>query len=69
MRVLIGLGFLALVVGGLTLFQNQPYAVGYPLLLTGLLGLTLMPYLLKRMSQVYANRELQRIQAADSLRG
>ncbi len=68
MRVLIGIGAADLIIGGLAFFQDQPYAVWYPLALTGVISQAVLPVVLRQVTRQYANRELQRIKAADTLR-
>jgi hypothetical protein len=60
-----GFGVVCLVLGVAALALGQPYAVYYPLLLTGViatvLGLALLPVARKR----FAEAELRRMQALD----
>jgi hypothetical protein len=67
MRGLIATGSICLVAGGAAYVQSQPYAVWYPLLLTGILSLAILPFGLRQMHRQYEARELQKIRAADTL--
>ncbi len=67
MRGLIAVGSISLVAGAAAYFQSQPYAVWYPLLLTGILSVTILPFGLRQILRQYQARELQKIQAADKL--
>ncbi|MGE3308623.1 MAG: hypothetical protein AB7O66_01545 [Limisphaerales bacterium] len=67
MRGLIAVGSMCLVAGGAAYVQSQPYAVWYPLVLTGVLSIAILPFGLRQMVRQYETRELQKIQAADKL--
>lgn len=67
MRGLIAAGSICLVAGAAAYLQGQPYAVWYPLLLTGILSLAILPFGLRQMHRQYEARELQKIRAADTL--
>jgi hypothetical protein len=69
MRGLIATGSICLVAGGAAYVLDQPYAVWYPLLLTGILSLAILPFGLRQMQRQYEARELQKIRAADTLSG
>ncbi len=67
MRGLIATGSICLVAGGAAFYQSQPYSVWYPLVLTGILSLAILPFGLRQMHRQYEARELQRIRAVDTL--
>jgi hypothetical protein len=67
MRGLIATGSICLVAGGAAYVQSQPYAVWYPLVLTGILSVAILPFGLRQMHRQYEARELQKIRAADTL--
>jgi hypothetical protein len=66
LRILTGLGIILGVAGITALFQHQPYAVYYPLLLTAVLLLALCPGLLSTAGRRYQERELRRMQSLDA---
>ncbi len=60
------LGLLLTVAGIVALFQSQPYAVWYPLLLLGILGSAIMGGLLPVLRRRYEQVELRKMTAADA---
>lgn len=63
--VAIGLGALLLVTGFIALLLGQPYAVYYPLLLVGLLGVVILCIMVPTILARARQRELRRMQALD----
>lgn len=62
----IGLGVICLVVGVTAVVASQPYAVYYPLLLTGLMGTVIVGGVLPGIRKRFAQAELRRIEAMDA---
>lgn len=63
--LLAGLGLLA--AAAVALFEDQPYAVWFPLLLLGIYPVGLAAFVLIFGRRAYASRELQRMRAMDSV--
>ena len=66
MTVMMVAGILALIAGGIALAQSQPYAVYYPLLLTGGLSSVSPAALLRIVRKRYEDLELRRMSALDA---
>jgi len=62
---MLGLGAISLVFGVVALFRSQPYAVFYPLLLGGVLGVGLPLFLIPTLRRRYAELELRKMKARD----
>ena len=62
---MLGLGAISLVLGVVALFRSQPYAVFYPLLLGGVLGVGLPSFLIPTLRRRYEELELRKMKARD----
>jgi len=62
---MLGLGAISLVLGVVALFRSQPYAVFYPLLLGGVLGVGLPSFLIPALRRRYEELELRKMKARD----
>jgi peptidoglycan/LPS O-acetylase OafA/YrhL len=62
----VGIGVIALVLGGFALLVDQPWHVAYPLLLTGLILTIVNAALLPQMRRNHAAAELHRMRALDA---
>ena len=62
---MLGLGAISLVVGVVAVFRSQPYAVFYPLLLGGVLGVGLPSFLIPTLRRRYEELELRKMKARD----
>jgi len=58
-------GVVSLVLGVVALVRAQPYEVFYPLLLGGVLGVVLPPFLIRTLRRRYEELELRKITAQD----
>jgi hypothetical protein len=62
---LIVVGAIALVLGGVALLRAQPYEVYYPLLLEGVICVTLPAWLIPGLRRRYEELELRKMAARD----
>jgi hypothetical protein len=65
LNAILFIGVAALAIGGIALWQAQPYAVFYPLLLLGGICTVLSLVLQKPVKQAYRNREMRKMQSMD----
>jgi len=65
LNAILFIGVASLAIGGIALWQAQPYAVFYPLLLLGGICTVLSLVLQKPVKQVYRNREMRKMQSMD----
>ena len=65
LNAILFIGVAALAIGGIALWQAQPYAVFYPLLLLGGICMVLSLVLRKPVKQAYRNREMRKMQSMD----
>ena len=65
LNAILFIGVAALAIGGIALWQTQPYAVFYPLLLLGGICTVLSLVLQKPVKQAYRNREMRKMQSMD----
>ena len=65
MKTVIAFGSLCLVVGLIGLMTSQPYAVYYPLLLLGFLGVVIIGVMYPQVCRRYRDLELRRMRAQD----
>ncbi len=65
--LLIGLGALSALAGSIAFATRQPYAVWFPLVLVGVLLLTILPFRLRDLRRGYEEAELRKMMANDAV--
>jgi len=66
-KLLIGCGIVSLAIGVTAVISDQPRGVWFPLLLIGVLLLSILPFRLKQTQRLYEELELRRMAAVDSI--